>query len=381
MAQPPTTAELFKEINDPDYQRAISDGLSAAYRGAFQSARPFRIGIDRMIIFSDLHKGARNYADDFRRCERAYNAALGYYYALGYWLVELGDVEELWEERARSVIAKYERTLRLSAKFHIDPERRGSHYTRLWGNHDDHWNRRDQVKKFLEPIYCPAEISGLQVHGAARIPLVDEAGERVAELFLAHGHQGSFDSDRASWLSRLIVRYVWRPWQRLTKRSLNTPAKDWVLREKHNLAMYSWAASHNRSDFIFVAGHTHRPVFLAESKADRLAKEIRAAETELSTDLTNARLRSEIAALYAELEWTRAEGVAETGKDGLVSPPRACYFNTGCAAYRDGDITGIELSYDGISLVRWPDDHGAPQPKVLASLSYVQLFAAVPHAE
>ena len=30
----------------------------------------------RYIIFSDQHKGARNGADDFLRCERAYNAAL-----------------------------------------------------------------------------------------------------------------------------------------------------------------------------------------------------------------------------------------------------------------------------------------------------------------
>jgi hypothetical protein len=132
MNTPQTTADLLREIDDPEYQAAISRGLDTALRTAFVSRRPFRIGADRMIIFSDLHKGARNDADDFRRCERAYNAALGYYYALGYWLVELGDVEELWEERARTVISKYERTLRLSAKFHIDPEQRGSRYLRLW---------------------------------------------------------------------------------------------------------------------------------------------------------------------------------------------------------------------------------------------------------
>src|SRR5262245_33904198 len=140
MPAPLTTNQLIHEINDPKYQSSVHRAPSRAHEKAFVSPRSFRIGKDRMIIFSDLHKGARNGADDFRHCERAYNAALGYYYALGYWLVELGDVEELWEEHPASVLKNYERTLRLSAKFHIDPERRGSRYLRIWGNHDDQWS-------------------------------------------------------------------------------------------------------------------------------------------------------------------------------------------------------------------------------------------------
>ena len=53
------------------------------------------INTAKFIIFSDHHKGNRDGADDFRVCERAYNAALAYYYRLGYTLVVLGDVEEL----------------------------------------------------------------------------------------------------------------------------------------------------------------------------------------------------------------------------------------------------------------------------------------------
>jgi hypothetical protein len=29
------------------------------------------------------------------------------------------------------------------------------------------------------------------------------------------------------------------------------------------------------------------------------------------------------------------------------------YFNSGCCCYRDGDITGIEITYEKISLVKW----------------------------
>jgi hypothetical protein len=366
------------EIGDREYQAAISEGLSAAYVAAFRDPRPFRINTDRMIIFSDLHKGARNGADEFRRCERAYNSALGYYYTLGYWLVELGDVEELWEERARTVIRTYERTLRLSAKFHIDPDARGSRYTRVWGNHDDQWSHRDQIDKFLVPIYCPEGSAGLDVHGSVVIQVFNETGQPLGELFLAHGHQGTFESDRASWFSRIVVRYLWRPFQRLTNYSLNTPAKDWVLRAKHNLAMHEWVIGLERSDLIFVAGHTHKPVFLAKSKAELLTAEIRRVEEALQAAPNDPQLLHQLALLAADLEWTRAEGKEETGPDGIVSAPQARYFNAGCASYLDGDVTGIELVGDEIRLVRWPTDDGAPQPKTLAAMRLSDLFAQAP---
>ncbi|MGH7461375.1 MAG: hypothetical protein ACREMA_10145 [Longimicrobiales bacterium] len=372
MPEPRTTAELASSINDSEYQQKISAGLNRAYDEAFRISQVLRVGIDRMVIFSDLHKGARNAADDFRRCERAYNSALGYYYALGYWLVELGDIEELWEERPKAVISRYERTLRLSAKFHIDPEKRGSRYTRLWGNHDDHWNRKDQVDKYLKPIYCPDGTGPLVVHGSVRITVQD--GDRTGELFLAHGHQGTFESDQASWFSRLAVRYAWRPFQRLTKISLNTPARDWVIREKHNMAMQRWVSNLGRPNLVFIAGHTHKPVFLAQSKSDMLAAERVRVEKALSNAPNDDALTGELAALSAELEWTRAEGPENTGKDGIMAPAEAQYFNTGCAAYLDGDITGIELAGDEIRLVRWPDDADAPNPQVLASKPIAELF-------
>jgi hypothetical protein len=216
------------------------------------------------------------------------------------------------------------------------------------------------------------------VHGSVRIPVLDDSDQQIGELFLAHGHQGTFESDKASWVSRFFVRYVWRPWQRLTNVSLNTPANEWLLREKHNLAMYRWVAGLERNDLIFIAGHTHKPVFLAQSKSDRLAKMIRGAQEALvENPAAEAPLRT-IAELSAELEWTRAEGADETGRDGIMALPRACYFNTGCAAFLDGDVTGLELADDKIRLVRWPDDSGAARPQSLAEMSLSELFKAVP---
>src|SRR5688572_31341373 len=58
---------------------------------------PFEEKSGRYIIFSDHHKGARDGADDFTSAEPNYLAALDYYNKNDFFLVCLGDSEELWE--------------------------------------------------------------------------------------------------------------------------------------------------------------------------------------------------------------------------------------------------------------------------------------------
>ncbi len=73
----------------------VVKGLQEAYDDERTEERDIDLELARIVIFSDQHKGTRDGADDFRGCERAYNAALGYYLEAGYTLVALGDVEEL----------------------------------------------------------------------------------------------------------------------------------------------------------------------------------------------------------------------------------------------------------------------------------------------
>jgi hypothetical protein len=54
----------------------------------------------KLIIFSDQHKGSRNYSDDFALSEKNYLAALRYYNGQNYLFCSLGDSEELWEKYA-----------------------------------------------------------------------------------------------------------------------------------------------------------------------------------------------------------------------------------------------------------------------------------------
>ena len=351
-------------------RRTISAALDAVLRRALQQEqeegqRVLDINSARLVIFSDHHKGRRDDADDFRLCERAYNAALAYYDRLGYTLAVLGDVEELWKEWPETVLKEYQHTLELERKFHQDRR-----YLRFWGNHDDAWRHPDLVKQRLVPALGDLPIKvyeTLLLH-------VQDGEEMLGRILLVHGHQGTFDSDRIAPLSKFAARYLWRPVQRLFKIRLNTPAKDFVLRNAHEGAMYSWSCEQQK--LVLIAGHTHRPVFKSESQEDVARRSLQEAEARFLKHPSNRRARQQIAELAAELEWILAQNQLSPKNLPMIEFKKPSYFNTGCCAFLDGDVTGVEFSDGEIRLVRWPDDEDHPSPKVLANAKLRDVFAA-----
>jgi UDP-2,3-diacylglucosamine pyrophosphatase LpxH len=328
----------------------IEKALSAVYAES-SLVKTFDIDRDKIILFSDQHRGARNNADDFLPAERAYAAALDHYYAQGYTLIVLGDCEELWEERREFVVNAYRQSLASEARFNKD-----NRYVRLWGNHDDDWYYKQNIKKWLEPIY-----GSLNVPQSVRVTVVDR-GKTLGEIFLTHGHQGTRDSDRFAFLSKFIVRFFWRPLQRLTKYSFNTPSKDFSLREHHDQSMYAWAAE--RAKTILIVGHTHRPVFKSKKHAAQLKAEI----ADLETQLKEKGEDSELLAHLNELQLKLEQVIVKDGQSPDIEEAertKPCYFNTGCCCFPDGDITGIELANGEIRLVRWSSKSNI-ETKVLA---------------
>lgn len=323
---------------DRSYLKRVRTGLNAAFARAGEE--PLDPANDRIAIFSDQHKGIGDQADDFRRCEHAYSAALGYYLEAGYRLFVLGDAEELWEEHAEDVIERYGDVLELEASFN----RSGSGLERFYGNHDDQWTSEAEVAKHLHGVLG----SNIVVREGLRL-LVDRPGRAQATLFFVHGHQGTLDSDRWRWLSRLFVRYIWRPIQRRTGFTATTPARDYALRAKHDRAMLEWARV-DKPGVVLIAGHTHRPVFARSVPDPPVTRPVAELKAELARALAAGDPQA-AAAVHAELEyaltWERRPRPAVT-----VTPP--CYFNTGCCSFPDGDITGLEIADREIRLVRWP---------------------------
>lgn len=182
---------------DRDYLKKIGDGLDEA----FAAAPVETLGAEeRIVVFSDHHRGAGDGADDFRHCEHAYTAALGYYLAAGYRLFLLGDVEELWEEPPARPLERYADVLDLERQFAA-----AGRLERFWGNHDDAWASRRTVRRHLEHL-----IGGGKVREALRLRVPRPDGEDGV-LFFVHGHQGTDASDTFGKLARLPVRYLWRP--------------------------------------------------------------------------------------------------------------------------------------------------------------------------
>jgi hypothetical protein len=352
-------------------RRVISAALDAAFRRAVEQElaegeRVLDIREAKFVIFSDHHKGSRDGADDFQVCERAYNAALAYYDRLQYTLAVLGDVEELWENWPQTVLKAYPHTLELEWKFHQD-----GRYLRFWGNHDDAWSHPDLVEKWLVPALGGRPLKVRE----SLILRVRDGKEELGILFLLHGHQGLFtSSEHIAPFSKFALRYFWRPIQRLLRISLNTPAKDFDLRYAHDSAMYSWSEAQPK--VVLIAGHTHRPVFKSESREQIIRKALAEVEAKLAERSDDLKLQQQAAELGAELEWTLAQNQQSPKDIPIIEFRKPSYFNSGCCAFLDGDVTGLEFSGGEIRLVRWPDDEDFPKPKVLARAKWKDVFAA-----
>ena len=342
---------------DPKYAGQVRTALNAAFEAT--RAEPLELEQARLVIFSDHHKGARDGADDFQRCERAYCAALAHYLDAGFRLLVLGDAEELWEESPEPVLRCYHDVLALEAQF----ARRGG-LERFLGNHDDLWESPRQVRRHLHRVF-----PGLAVREALKLRIT-HGGRDSGLLFFVHGHQGTTDSDRFGKLSRIPVRYFWRPLQRKVGFSATTPAVDFGVRGQHDLAMFEWARSCD-GPVVLIAGHTHRPVFSLPDPPERspadIERELAAAEAAGQP----ARVRE----LRAELEFNRAARRDRAARALTVEPP--CYFNTGCCSFPDGDVTGLEIADGEIRPVRWPDDEGQPRRKELGCKRLADVFEEV----
>ena len=99
----------------------------------FESA--VRIPFDdssRIILMSDCHRGDGSQADDFMNNENVYLSALNHYYDEGFTHIEIGDGDELWENKQLSdIITAHLDAFLLLRKFHLD-----NRLYLIYGNHD-----------------------------------------------------------------------------------------------------------------------------------------------------------------------------------------------------------------------------------------------------
>ncbi len=315
---------LAEKFSDAPEREAVLKSLSNLYRAISTKrsrkgiVRDIDLNTDSFIIFSDQHKGNKDFADDFKSNEANYIAALNYYYTENYNYINLGDAEELWKYTAPDVLSHNVDALAAETKFH-----NANKYYRTFGNHDLIWKNKIDVMIYFKNIFkLPLRVyEGLILRTTLQEPL---------NIFLTHGHQGDKMSDNNA-LSTWIIAHIWTPIQRYLEINVNTPAKDFSLRNKHNRLMYEWS-SHKRNT-ILITGHTHKPVFAS----GKYYSDTKDAETSKSNDPS--------------------------------------YFNTGCCCFNDGDITGIEIDKGFIRLIKWRKKNNLSERMILEEKKLADILA------
>ncbi len=338
-----------------DYTKTIKKAFNRLLENSH--GQELDISAMKIVIFSDHHKGQRDAADDFRNNESTYKRALESYLSDSYRLFLLGDVEELWEIRKpEKILEKYESIFQLEQKF---ADRKL--YARFYGNHDDLWESTRKVKKFLgnyigeSPLYNSTLI---RVHSG---------NSPLGEIFIAHGHQGTLFSDILRKLSKPIVRYAWRPIQKLLRIGYTSPATDYTLRRKHEMALHAWAQ--DKKSLILIAGHTHHPVFMSESHEYQLARDIEllsywGGETADADEKHRISEELHVKKELLERKLREYDGVQFEIRRG----DKPCYFNTGCCSFKDGDVSCIEIDNGEIRLAVWDKKNNKRNVKRVATL-------------
>ncbi|RZJ17347.1 MAG: metallophosphoesterase [Acinetobacter sp.] len=290
------------------------------------------------IIFSDQHKGAKNYADDFNFARRNYLAALAHYNQQNFTLISLGDSEELWENPLDAIKKHNKDTFLLEAEF-----LKRAAFIKIFGNHDLYWDNDPLASFQLEKIY------GSKVKIYEGLILQTLIGNNQLQIFLTHGHQGDLQSD-GNWFSKWFVSRVWAPLQAYLQVNPNTPAFNNQLKSKHNQFMYEWAAAQQS---VLITGHTHQPVFNSLTHLERLY-----------INLDTARKNKDEAAIEKIEEQMRKERIYGAEMPSFTAL-KSNYFNSGCCCFSDGDITGIEITEGKIRLIKWAYENGKEPKRIL----------------
>lgn len=327
----PLLTRIASNASDPD-KKEVFKSLSKLFRNLNDNKGKRGITVnadfntDKFIIFSDHHKGNKDHGDDFAGNEKNYLAALGYYYSNHFYYINLGDSEELWKYTPEQVISKNVVALTSEARFHDQNK-----YYKTFGNHDLTWKDNLEVEKWFKDIFkMPLPVwEGLLI----KINI----NSKPLSIFLTHGHQGDKMSDN-NGLSTWIVSHIWRPLQRYLEINVNTPAKDYVLRDRHNIMMYEWSSF--RKNLLLITGHTHKPVFASGLYSDHPNNNI------------------------------PLHKITEAVKRSKLIPS---YFNSGCCCFNDSDITGIEIAEGKISLIKWHWNINISERVVLEEVKLEQL--------
>jgi UDP-2,3-diacylglucosamine pyrophosphatase LpxH len=210
----------------------------------------------RIVIMSDCHRGNGGWGDNFSSNQNLFFAALSYYYENGYTYIELGDGDELWENRSiTDVIAAHSDVFWLMSLFYRD-----NRLYMLYGNHDIIKRDPHYTQTKCHSFYCDSMDSRIALFPGINITegLILRYRYTNNQILLVHGHQGDFLNDTIWKVSRFLVRYLWRPLELIGVKDPTSTSKNNKLKTSIEKNLMEFSKKNNQ---MMICGHTHRPVF------------------------------------------------------------------------------------------------------------------------
>ncbi len=207
----------------------------------------------RYVLFSDCHRGCANSNDNFVKNQHLYFSALKYYYQDTFTYVELGDGDELWENRKmEQIIEAHDHVFRLLSEFY-----RENRLYMLYGNHDMEKKKKNYPARHCSSYFC-TDSQQMQclfpdIKYYSGIILENADGLR---LYLTHGHQADLLNSVFWRVSRFLVRYIWKPLEYIGVPDPTSAAKNNHRKTQTEKQLSDWSKKEQQ---ILITGHTHRP--------------------------------------------------------------------------------------------------------------------------
>ncbi len=214
----------------------------------------------KIVIISDVHRGDGSYSDSLIGNKNIYLAALNYYYRENYTLIEAGDGDELWKNKGfRDIAYNYKSEFKTLNKFNNQKR-----LYLIYGNHDFKKHSKDYIevqKKKLRKID--------KDFGKDLIYLLDNSNfiEGIVlnyeplkkDILIVHGHQLDFMNYEMGFLSKFLVRHIWRYMEGIAGfRAPTSPANNYKKGGKVDKKLEKWS---NDNNVVLICGHTHKSRF------------------------------------------------------------------------------------------------------------------------
>lgn len=212
----------------------------------------------RYVLFADCHRGNGTHNDNFLKNQHLYFAAIKHYYRQRFTYIELGDGDELWENRNIEQIKEIHGNVFWQLSLFYKENR----LYMIYGNHDMSKKDTSFTEKKCSSYFCTSSqqeeplFPGITYY--AGLILHHEPSNQ--NIYLTHGHQASLLNSTFWRLGRFLVRYVWKPLEQIGILDPTSAAKNYTAKNKTEQKLSSWAMNQKS---ILITGHTHRPTLPA----------------------------------------------------------------------------------------------------------------------